>query len=345
MRTKRQTHPMDELEDLLREAAAADRSYRVEKYRDRIAVFGLRAIQRLESWLEDPRQGAFAVVTIEPAARYGALHEARAALQRGLARARQPVADDIAAALGRLGVMSSRTNRPISAARRLVPTTNMALAELRGLVERWIAEGRPRQPGVPWSRSSWLQSFPAHRAMLKTLPGRLDQAAVRSACTRATVDRRGAEAAFIAVRSWGDSGNGYGPHRAFEILALAGARDSLLAVARTLDSQGVMAAYRRLGDGGDCHIDGLGVAFGTKFLYFCQPNGQEPRALIHDSQISKWLRDHAGLRLSPDSWRPAAYAAYLEQIRAWSVELRCEPQDVEMLIFRSMARPGSHWFW
>jgi hypothetical protein len=91
---------VDNLDRLLREAAAADATTRIE-FRDRIAAFGSEAIVRLEPWLSDPRLGAFAVRTIEhAAARPGAALVAKAVLQR--ANASRPIQDDVVSALARL---------------------------------------------------------------------------------------------------------------------------------------------------------------------------------------------------------------------------------------------------
>jgi hypothetical protein len=336
---------VDELEDLLRQAAAADRSTRVELFRDRIAVYGGLAVERVRPWLTDPSLDAFAVVIIEHAARHGALKEAKAALKAGLPRARQPIVSHIKAALERLGVAPSPRASRSSVGPGYVPRPEAALSELGELVAGWEAEGRPRQPGVPWPRDDWLQAFRAHEPMLTAMPDLLDRAAEAAIGLRAAADARSALAAFIATRAWGDSDNGYGAWRTAQILKFEGAGRALLAVARTLRGEGALAAYRRLADGGDCRLHHLGVAFGTKFLYFCQPDDRRPRALIHDRLMSRWLQEHAGLRLSSDAWRLTSYASYLEQMHAWAAELGCAPDQLEMLIFRSMAPPGSHWAW
>lgn len=95
---------MDDIDDLLRLAAAADASVRVELYRDRIAASGVAAIERLTPWLRDDRLGAFAVVTVErAAAEPGALKAARTALQRGRSSCSDSTRRLIDAALPRLG--------------------------------------------------------------------------------------------------------------------------------------------------------------------------------------------------------------------------------------------------
>jgi len=92
---------MDDLDRLLEAASTAEPMSRIE-YRNRIAAFGVAAINRLEPWLSDPRLGAFAVRTIERAAAAPG-----AAMAAGLAFERSdpngPVRDDIEAAWARLG--------------------------------------------------------------------------------------------------------------------------------------------------------------------------------------------------------------------------------------------------
>jgi hypothetical protein len=91
---------VDDLDTLLREAAAAEGTTRIE-FRDRIAAFGPEAIGRLEPWLSDPRLGAFAVRTIEHAATLtDCALAAKAALQR--AKASGPIRGDVEDALARL---------------------------------------------------------------------------------------------------------------------------------------------------------------------------------------------------------------------------------------------------
>ena len=92
---------MDDLDRLLNAASAADAMTRID-YRDRIAAFGVAAINRLEPWLSDSRLGAFAVRTIERAAAVpGAAVAAGLVFERS--HPNSPVRDDIEAAWARLG--------------------------------------------------------------------------------------------------------------------------------------------------------------------------------------------------------------------------------------------------
>ena len=130
---------VDDLDTLLREAAAADGTIRIE-FRDRVAAFGPEAIGRLEPWLSDPRLGAFAVRTIEHAATVtGCALVAKTALQR--AKASGPIRGDVEDALARLrsrarAAASSQgtRNQPLANPRRGRRSQDEVLRDLRGLL-------------------------------------------------------------------------------------------------------------------------------------------------------------------------------------------------------------------
>jgi hypothetical protein len=152
-----------------------------------------------------------------------------------------------------------------------------------------------------------------------------------------------ARAAFLATMAWGYGRVGYGPDRARRILeSTAAADDRLMQVAQTLALDGPVAAYTELG--GRCRLVGFGPAFGTKFLAFCQPASRTLTALIHDNLVSAWLDLHGRPDLVSKGWETVTYAAYLEQMHLWAAELRSDPEDVEYLIFQSMANEvGGQW--
>lgn len=212
-----------------------------------------------------------------------------------------------------------------------------AQVTLGNLVAAWRSAGKPPQPGIGWSQSRWQAALPQHAVLFHELPNPLDRAALVSMCGGAVSDVRSAETAFVAVMVWGQGNNGYAQYRTTQILAnTPRSADRLLEVARTVQAGGAMDAYRRLGD--DCRLAGLGPAFGTKFLHFCQPPGQAPRALIFDKTVSEWIADNTGFELSPLNWSEATYSRYLRQMHDWAASLGCLPEDIEMCIFRAMAR-------
>lgn len=338
---------MEKLSELLQIARAADGRTRMD-YRDRIASHGIDAIRGLEPWLVDERLAPFAVRTIERAsAEPGAAAFGRAALLRALGTSRDPAYGDIEVALRNLGC-GRLTAAKTSAKKQLEPLPGacpeMAGRALGELVLRWRSAGQPAQPGIVWLRDPWLVAFPKHASLLRSLPIPLDRDAVRSICGEAIVDEESAERALLAVMVWGHGGNGNAQYRTQRVFGSSLPADRLWKVAQTLAQSGPLAAYRRFSDGGDCRLYGLGPAFGTKYLYFCQPEGQAQRALIHDSTVSHWLTLYAGLRLDPTGWSESTYGEYLGRMHRWAVELECRPDDAEMLIFRSMAEStGSQW--
>ena len=316
------------------------------EFRDPIAAFGEAAIGGLEPWLSDAHLAHFAVLTIErAAAELGSEGTARAALKRGRAHCAESTLAELDAALARLGRSARIPSRMRHATAEAVPASLVAVPpELLQLVSQWRAAGSPPQAAIPWPRDIWLTDLPAHTLLLGSLPTLLDRAAIRAACAGATTDAESAERALVAVMAWGQGNRGYGRYRTSRILSAPQASERLMSAAQTLAIDGPLAAYRSLADNHDCGISGLGAAFGTKFLYFCQPSGQGTTALILDKLLSDWLLENAGLDLKSQPWSEPRYAAYLRQMHSWATELGCEPDELESCIFQAKAdESGSQW--
>jgi hypothetical protein len=244
--------------------------------------------------------------------------------------------------------MTSRRPHADAAARRPKVAFEGASLEaaqvvLGNLVSAWRSAGMPPQPGIRWSQARWQAALPQHADLFLVLPNPLDRAALASVCAEAASDAMSAEKAFVAVMVWGQGSNGYAQYRTTHILAdTPRAADRLLEVARTLRADGAVEAYRRLGD--DCRLAGFGPAFGTKLLHFCQPAEQASRALIFDRTVSDWIAQKAGLALDPLQWSAPTYSQYLGQMHDWAASLECRSEDLEMCIFRAMARErNSQW--
>jgi hypothetical protein len=213
---------------------------------------------------------------------------------------------------------------------------------LVALAGRWADAGRPPQPGIAWPRDRWTTAFPGHLSLLRALPDLLDRDAVRGVAGRASESEAASEAAFIATMVWGFGWVGYGPHRTANMLAIPWTPARLDAVAKTVIDAGAVAAYGRLA--GDCRIRGLGPAFGTKFIAFCQRPAAVPVALIHDELVSAWLAANGRPDLGSAAWSPSTYKAYLEQIHGWAASVDLTPETVEYLIFQAMADArGNQW--
>lgn len=214
---------------------------------------------------------------------------------------------------------------------------------LRMLVEQWFGDGRPHQRPAPWPRDRWIASFPSHADYLRRLPARMGRDDLIAAAADAGRDRVSAERAFIAVMAWGFGKVGYGPFRTVRSLATPDASGRLQRVARALHDGGAVKGYAQLGSRSDARLNGLGPAFGTKFLAFAQPLGSHPRALILDETVASWLEEQ-GIRLNPNVWSVRTYERYLGFMHQWAENLGISPDDLEFVIFREMARRrGTQW--
>ena len=238
----------------------------------------------------------------------------------------------------------SRTTRPVVRALRagtggLVPPP----AALRKLVDDWKNRGWPAQKAMPWPRDRWEAAFPAYKTFLHALPTEIDRTTLRTVCAGAGGGERAAQEALLATLVWGFGWVGYGPHRADAMLLAPDSAKRMRAVAKIAANDGAMAAYRSLGR--ENRIKGLGPAFGTKFIAFCQPEGVLPTALIHDELVTAWLEANGRADLRASTLAPRKYEAYLDQMQAWAEDLHVTPETVEYLIFQDEAdrRPGNQW--
>jgi hypothetical protein len=217
-------------------------------------------------------------------------------------------------------------------------------AAVQGVVDRWRAAGSPAQAGIAWPRQRWTEAFPEFRQLFDGLPDRLTRVAVRRHCQSAAESADDAERSFLVVMTWGYGDVGYGPFRVARILAdTPNATGRLRDAATALADGGAVAGYRALADRRRSRLKWLGPAFGTKFLHFCTPAGQQP-ALILDRLVADWLRDNVATSFNPVPWDTAAFRRYVNLMSGWSSDLGIEPDQLEVCLFtEEAARTGSQW--
>jgi hypothetical protein len=212
---------------------------------------------------------------------------------------------------------------------------------LQEIVRRWQGQTMPPQPGSRWSRSSWGRQFGTHQEFLDSLPDYIDRAEATRQAHAATTPE-GAIRAFLAAMIWGYGPVGYGPYRTARVLREnPGAAERLAAIARIARHDGGLAAF---GDIAAQPLRYLGVAFGTKYLYFCTAAspGKPGIAPVLDAVVRRWLAEHADLRLNIDTWHPAEYERYLNTLAGWSAQISLSADTIEELIFRyGVSREGS----
>ncbi len=150
-----------------------------------------------------------------------------------------------------------------------------------------------------------------------------------------------AERAFLTAMVWGHGRVGYGAYRTERVLAEnPNAARRLREVAAVAKKQGGVAAFRHLASD---RLDGLGVAFGTKYLFFCAEAGVSPAPIL-DRLVRGWLGAETGWWPRMD-WNVMAYERYVGTLEAWGTELELAVADVELLIFQlAVAKdPTSQW--
>jgi hypothetical protein len=214
--------------------------------------------------------------------------------------------------------------------------------QLADAAARWLQAGRPSQRGSRWSLTSWQQWFPEQGDFFASVPNPIDRAAVRELCQGASSSPAGAYRGFVAAMIWGYGSVGYGAFRTARVLGENDdAAGTLMQVADQVRRHGGPVAFEWLADR---RLRWLGVAFATKYLFFCSPAGTDMPALVFDQLVRNWLAEHAQLSLRLD-WRVADYRAYVDTACAWAAELDVEPADVELLMFAlaDASRQGSQW--
>jgi hypothetical protein len=100
---------------------------------------------------------------------------------------------------------------------------------------------------------------------------------------------------FVAAMVWGYGPVGYGAFRTARVLRENDrVADRLMEVAARARDDGGPAAFELLAKN---RLHWLGVAFATKYLFFCAAAGPATPALVLDQLVRDWLAENAGWSL------------------------------------------------
>ncbi|GAA1610830.1 hypothetical protein [Kribbella karoonensis] len=212
---------------------------------------------------------------------------------------------------------------------------------LRLIHEHWTAHGRPSQQPAGWFPQRWTARLPDHSEFIKTLPSPIGRDDVTAEFAGGEADDGAALRAFLAAMIWGHGRNGYGAYRTAAILRSAEHAGQVLREAmRTTRAKGGPAGFEYLARH---RLRGLGVAFATKYLYFCLPADAEVRpAPILDRVVRGWLASHVGWRPRLD-WHVDDYSRYSDLVLRWSNQLDESTGTVEYLMFADGIHVTSQW--
>ena len=215
-----------------------------------------------------------------------------------------------------------------------VPMRNPLLAaDIAVQVQEWKILGRARQGGIDWHCVSWIKDFPQHQDFLLSLKhqnlGLLDRNLVRRAVTE-SISEGGLEEAFLVVMIWGYGFRGYGRYRSNKIMDSAIFKKTLTTTIAALHQGDVQAAYEALIENGP---EGLGCAFGSKFLFFASPKNIENYPLIIDSLIATAINNAGHAQIGIQSLTAKKYFELVKKFHEAAKFYDISPDELEELLF------------
>jgi hypothetical protein len=218
-----------------------------------------------------------------------------------------------------------------------IPRRNpLVAADIAVQVQEWKILGKPRQGGIDWSLTNWVKEFPEHEVFLGQLKkknlGLLDRNTVYGV-VREYLAKGDLEVAFLVVMIWGFGFRGYGRFRSNKIIEDTNFISSLEKTVMALNKGDVISAYENLIENGP---DGLGCAFGSKFLYFAAPRNIDNYPLIIDSLIGTAINNAGLSHINVQSLKADRYFKLIKQFHEAAAFYEIHPDELEELLFTNV---------
>ena len=218
-----------------------------------------------------------------------------------------------------------------------IPRRNpLVPADIAVQVQEWKILGKPRQGGIDWNFASWAKEFPEHKEFFIELKkknlGLLDRNTVHGV-VRSCLTKGELEVAFLVVMIWGFGFRGYGRFRSNKIIEDKEFKSSLKKTIEALDKGDVIGAYEHLIENGP---DGLGCAFGSKFLYFAASKKMENYPLIIDSLVGMAINNAGLARVAVQSLKADKYFELIKKFHEAAAFYEIQPDELEELLFTNV---------
>ena len=218
-------------------------------------------------------------------------------------------------------------------------------ADIAVQVQEWKILGKPRQGGIDWNLASWVKKFHEHEEFLTQLKkknlGLLDRTTVRGV-VRDCLGKGDLEVAFLAVMIWGFGFRGYGRFRSNKIIEDKAFKSSLEKTVESLNKGDVIGAYEHLIENGP---DGLGCAFGSKFLYFAAPKDLKNYPLIIDSLVAIAINNAGFNQIKVQSLKADKYFDLIKKFHEAAAFYEIQPDELEELLFANVYKIYSSSDW